>query len=67
MKAKGTKVKILSGFSNIETLEDIVENFIDSLPDNTDVDVKYSTTSSPRTGYVYHSALIMYNTNEDEI
>lgn len=66
MRAKGTKVKILSGFYYPESLEDSVEKFINSLPDNTDVDVKYTETVSLSDGFRY-SALIMYNINEDEI
>jgi len=66
MKAKGTKVKILSRFYYPESLEDSVESFINNLPDNTDVDIKYSETTS-HSGSLYYSALIMYNTNEDEI
>lgn len=66
MKSNGTKVKILSGFYYPESLEDSVESFINNLPDNTDVDVKYTETVS-RSGSFYYSALIMYNTNEDEI
>lgn len=66
MKSNGTKVKILSGFYYTDTLEANIESFINNLPDNTDVDVKYSETVS-RSGSVYCSALIMYNTNEDEI
>ena len=66
MKANGTKVKILSEFNYPDTLEAAIESFINDLPDNTDIDVKYSVAVS-RAGDVYHSALIMYNTNEDEI
>ena len=66
MRAKGTKVKILSGFYYPESLEENIEKFINSLPDNTDVDVKYTETIS-HSGNFYYSALIMYSTNEDEI